>query len=122
MKKYLFILALVFGVASYAQEGAKQFNPEEYAKKLTEQITGYLQITDEGTIQAVQREAYYYALSMQKHLLLAEQEGLFRQGKDLETVMREIKPEVLKATKFYDQLARILGKDRVEKLREIDLF
>jgi len=121
MKKYVFILFLITGFGLHAQELYKKFDPEAFTKDLTEKITGFLQIDDSATKQAVQKEVFSYAMSTQKMILAYEKKGL-TENKTLEEVLKMVKKDAQRASQFRQSLARILGEERVNKLEELNIF
>ncbi len=121
MKK-LFLLIFAFGLMSMqAQNVAKAFKPADYTKQLSEKIVTLLDINDGATVEKIQKETYMYAMSIQKHLILFDQKGLTN-GKTLDEAIEMVKPHALKATKFDVQLEKLLGAEKMNKLRESGLF
>jgi hypothetical protein len=112
---------MIIGFGVQAQDMAKSFNPEKYAKDLTEKIVTVLELQDEGKIKAVERETYQYAMSTHKHILLYDKKGL-TQGKTLDEVLEMINNDVKIATGFERQLGEILGSEAVEKLKKLNVF
>ncbi len=117
MKKYIFLLTLMFGVALQAQQAAKSFNAEKYAKNLTEKILAVVDMQNEEQQALVERVTFSYAKSIEKHILLYEQQGR-TEGKSLEEIIEMVKNDAKSATKFERQLGEILGAGALEKLKK----
>ncbi len=121
MKKYMFLFTLLVGFYMQAQDMAKSFDPEKYAKDLTEKIITVTDIHSDEMIRAVENETFKYAMSIRKHILLFEKKGL-TDGKSVEEVIEMVKPNALQATKFDRSLKKILGDQKFRKLQELDLL
>ncbi len=121
MKKYIFLLAVLLGLSLQAQDLFSSFKPDNYANDLTEKIKTVLDIQDADQIQSIKNLTYSYAKSIQKYILLNTKRGL-TEGKTLDEVVEMVKPNALKATKFYRRLGNIVGAENLEKLQRANIF
>ncbi len=118
MKKILLLVALMIGANVSAQSMYKTFNAGKYAKALTEKIVNALDIQDNALQSDIQNQAYIYAQSIKKHILVAEKEGA-TQGKTLEEVIKYVKGEYKLNDRFIAGLKRFLKPDELEKVNDL---
>ncbi len=118
MKKIFLILALALGMNLSAQSLYKKFDAKAYANDLSDKIITKLEIKNGDLQEKIQREAYIYAQSIKKHILLAEKNGE-AQGKSLQEVIQMVKNDALEASGFLRSMKKMLDGDRFAALEEL---
>ncbi len=118
MKKIFLLMALMLGLSVSAQDYYKQFNAGKYAKVLTEKIVTGLEIQDNARQEAIQKQAYVYAQSIKKHLLLAENNGLL-QGKSLDEAVKFVVAKYNLSSYFLGGLKNKLTAEQLEKVKDL---
>jgi cytochrome c556 len=121
MKKYIFLLAVILGISTQAQELYNKFDASSYAKNLSEKIIALAEVDNPATIEKIEQQTYLFAMSVKKHILLYEKQGRTN-GKTLDEVIRMVQADALNATKFKNQLAEILTADQMKVLEKEGLF
>ena len=118
MKKIFFLLALAFGLNLSAQSLSEQFDAKAYAADLSDKIITKLEINDGAIREQIQKEAYIYAESLKKHILLAEKNG-DAQGKGLKEVIKMVKEDALNASGFMKTMKRLLDEEQLSALEDL---
>jgi len=121
MKKIFYFVLFLAAFQMQAQSFSKSFDPKAYAQQLTEHITGYLRIADADTREKIHSVAEAYAYSIHKHLVLYEQQGELN-VKSLDEAIDKVKSEAKRASGFEWRLAKIVGEERVEALKERNII